>query len=41
MSDACLWIVDQPAEYTGKIVTIAELRALGAVRPPTRFADRA
>jgi NAD(P)-dependent dehydrogenase (short-subunit alcohol dehydrogenase family) len=41
MSDACLWIVDQPAEYTGKIVTIAELRALGAVRPPTRFVDRA
>ncbi|HJM74417.1 MAG TPA: SDR family NAD(P)-dependent oxidoreductase [Dehalococcoidia bacterium] len=37
MSDACLWIVDQPADYTGKVVTIADLRELGGVRPPTRF----
>jgi NAD(P)-dependent dehydrogenase (short-subunit alcohol dehydrogenase family) len=28
MSDACLWIADQPAEYSGNIVTIADLRAL-------------
>ncbi|HEY8489847.1 MAG TPA: SDR family NAD(P)-dependent oxidoreductase [Dehalococcoidia bacterium] len=36
MSDAALWLARQPREYTGQVVTIGELRALGAVRPPTR-----
>lgn len=40
MSDAALWLVRQPREYTGQIVTIGELRALGAVRPPTRAGQR-
>ncbi|MGH2584175.1 MAG: hypothetical protein ACRDJE_04615 [Dehalococcoidia bacterium] len=40
MSDAALWIARQPKEYTGHVVTIAELRGLGAVRERTRIADR-
>ena len=41
MSDAALWLARQPKEYTGKVLTIAKLRELGAVRGPTRIADRA
>jgi NAD(P)-dependent dehydrogenase (short-subunit alcohol dehydrogenase family) len=40
MSDACLWIARQPVDYTGKILTIADLRAMGAVRERTRIGDR-
>jgi citronellol/citronellal dehydrogenase len=40
MSDAALWIARQPRDYTGHILTIADLRALGVVRPRTRIADR-
>lgn len=40
MSDACLWIARQPVDYTGKILTIADLRAMGAVRGRTRIGDR-
>ena len=36
MSDACLWMVAQGPEWTGRIVTIADLRKYGAVRPRTR-----
>jgi NAD(P)-dependent dehydrogenase (short-subunit alcohol dehydrogenase family) len=36
MSDAVLWLAEQPIEYSGHIVTIGELRAKGAVRPVTR-----
>ncbi len=36
MSDACLWMVAQGPDWTGRIVTIADLRKFGAVRPPTR-----
>jgi NAD(P)-dependent dehydrogenase (short-subunit alcohol dehydrogenase family) len=35
MSDAALWIAKQPLDYTGRIVTIGELRELGVVRGPT------
>lgn len=37
MSDACLWMVAQGPEWTGRIVTIADLRKYGAVRPRTRM----
>jgi NAD(P)-dependent dehydrogenase (short-subunit alcohol dehydrogenase family) len=35
MSDAVLWLARQPVEVTGEVLTIAELRARGAVRPFT------
>ena len=35
MSDAVLWMAKQPLDYTGQVVTIAELRKQGAVRPKT------
>ena len=34
-SDAVLWLAQQPLSYTGKILTISELRERGAVRPKT------
>ncbi len=40
MSDAALWLARQPKEYTGRVLTIAQMRELGAVRPKTRIADR-
>lgn len=40
MSDAVLWLAKQPLDFTGRIVTIGELRALGVVRGPTRIGDR-
>lgn len=36
MSDACLWMVAQGPDWTGRIVTIADLRKYNAVRPRTR-----
>jgi NAD(P)-dependent dehydrogenase (short-subunit alcohol dehydrogenase family) len=36
MSDALLWLVKQPIDYTGHILTLGELRERGIVRPPTR-----
>ena len=36
MTDAVLWLVRQPLDYTGKILTLGELRAQGVVRPLTR-----
>jgi hypothetical protein len=41
MSDAVLWFCRQPLSCTGKVLTIADMRKLGAVRPPTRIGDRA
>jgi NAD(P)-dependent dehydrogenase (short-subunit alcohol dehydrogenase family) len=35
MSDAVLWFAKQPLELTGRVMNIAELRELGAVRPVT------
>lgn len=40
MSDACLWLAQQPRSYTGHILTIGELRRMGVVRPRTRIGDR-
>jgi len=40
MSDATLWLCKQPLSYTGKVVTISDLRLMGAVRPITRIGDR-
>ncbi|MFQ5382107.1 MAG: SDR family NAD(P)-dependent oxidoreductase [Dehalococcoidia bacterium] len=39
MSDAVLWFCRQPVDYTGKVLTIAELRELGAVRGVTRVGN--
>jgi NAD(P)-dependent dehydrogenase (short-subunit alcohol dehydrogenase family) len=36
MSDAVLWFAKQPIDFTGHILEIGDLRAKGAVRPPTR-----
>jgi hypothetical protein len=33
MSDALLWLAEQPFGYTGEVLTITELRARGVVRP--------
>jgi hypothetical protein len=35
MSDALLWFAQQPLEVTGQVLSIADLRARGAVRPFT------
>lgn len=35
MSDALLWLTEQPLEFTGQVLTIGELRERGAVRPFT------
>lgn len=36
MSDALLWLAEQPISYSGHVLTIAELRGRGVVRPRTR-----
>jgi NAD(P)-dependent dehydrogenase (short-subunit alcohol dehydrogenase family) len=36
MSDAVLWLARQGLDYTGRILTLGELRGLGVVRPETR-----
>ena len=35
MSDALLWFAKQPIDYTGKVLSIAQLREMGVVRPFT------
>ena len=40
MSDAVLWLAKQPIAYTGHVLTIADMRELGAVRGVTRIGDR-
>ncbi len=40
MSDAALWLAGQPLDYTGHVLTIAQMREMGVVRPVTRVADR-
>jgi NAD(P)-dependent dehydrogenase (short-subunit alcohol dehydrogenase family) len=40
MSDAVLWLARQPIEYTAKVLTIADMRLMGAVRGVTRIGDR-
>lgn len=36
MSDAVLWLADQPIDYTGHVLTIAKMREMGVVRPITK-----
>lgn len=36
MTDAVLWLAARDLDFTGKILTLGELRAQGVVRPPTR-----
>jgi NAD(P)-dependent dehydrogenase (short-subunit alcohol dehydrogenase family) len=36
MSDATLWLAQQPISYTGHVLTIAEMRDMGVVRPVTQ-----
>ena len=36
MTDAVLWLADQPIDYTGNVLTIAKMREMGVVRPPTK-----
>jgi len=38
MNDAVRWLAAQPIDYTGRILTLTELRTRGIVRPPTRAA---
>lgn len=40
MSDATLWLAQQPLGYTGHVLTIGELREQGVVRGVTRIGDR-
>src|SRR5262245_4011213 len=40
MSDALLWLAEQPLETTGQVLSITELRKRGVVRPVTRAARR-
>lgn len=35
MSDAVLWLAEQPIDYTGHVLTIAKMREMGVVRPVT------
>lgn len=36
MSDAVLWLAEQPISYTGHVLTIGDLREMGVVRPVTK-----
>jgi hypothetical protein len=35
MTDAVLWFAEQPIDCTGKVLSIAQLREMGVVRPVT------
>jgi citronellol/citronellal dehydrogenase len=39
MSDATLWLLDQPIDYTGHVLTIAKMREMGVVRPVTKVGE--
>ena len=36
MSDAALWLAKQPLDYTAQVLTIAQFREMGVVRPVTK-----
>jgi 3-oxoacyl-[acyl-carrier protein] reductase len=36
MTDAVLWLLRQPLDYTAQVLTLGELRGRGVVRAPTR-----
>lgn len=40
MTDAVLWLARQELGYTGKVLTLGELRGRGVVRGPTRASER-
>lgn len=40
VSDALLWMLDQPADYSGETVSLLDLRDRSIVRPLTRVGDR-
>jgi NAD(P)-dependent dehydrogenase (short-subunit alcohol dehydrogenase family) len=40
MIDAVLWLAEQDLDYTGRVLTLGELRAQGIVRAPTRAGRR-
>jgi NAD(P)-dependent dehydrogenase (short-subunit alcohol dehydrogenase family) len=39
MSDAALWLAEQPIDYTGHVLTIAKMREMGVVRPVTKVGE--
>ena len=39
MTDAVLWLAQQPLGYTGHVLTIAKLREMGVVRPVTTVGE--
>lgn len=39
MTDAVVWLTEQPIEYTGNVLTIAAMREMGVVRPVTKVGD--
>jgi NAD(P)-dependent dehydrogenase (short-subunit alcohol dehydrogenase family) len=39
MSDALLWLAEQPIDFTGHVLDITALRAQGIVRPQTLYKD--
>ena len=36
MTDAVVWLAEQPIDYTGHVLTIAKMREMGVVRPVTK-----
>src|SRR5581483_504510 len=36
MTDATVWLTEQPIDYTGHVLTIAKMREMGVVRPVTK-----
>ena len=41
MTDAVLWMLKQPIDFTGETLLVSELRKQGIVRPETRWKGRA
>jgi len=39
MSDATIWLTEQPIDYTGHVLTIAKMREMGVVRPVTKVGE--
>jgi NAD(P)-dependent dehydrogenase (short-subunit alcohol dehydrogenase family) len=39
MSDAVLWLAEQPIDYTGKVLVISDLRSQGIIRPELLYQD--
>lgn len=37
MTDGVLWILRQPIDFTGKVLSVLDLRARGIIRPHTRW----